>query len=840
MQNYIWNIDTEIIDRNTREDKMQYTITGWLVSKIQAPYVVSAYLLEKRENLPVVVKWLPRADVMEKYPFSKECAGPGFSIQTTLACCTDAMDKNYTLIVEVRVADQEIYLVRKTLEEIQRDYQKNIISYSLDRIYEDDGKLVLQGWACSKVGLIDYRILDEKKELTDVLVERLSRLDINELYHKQPKEKLGFRVFVEQQYLIGQKIYIEMNDGTNGSKIEVDLMKYCMSQTVLGRFWRLFKPSKIRNTFGYMKEHGWGSLKYEVQKGLHPGMTNYEIWLTDHIPREKDLKKQRNTVFEKNPKFSIVIPLYNTPLEYLKEIINSILVQTYGNFELCLADGSTNYTVQNFIQSHYANESRILYKKLENNLGISENTNEAIRMASGDYIMLADHDDVITPNALYEFVKLINEQSNVDIIYTDEDKISMDGKHYFDPNFKPHFSMDYLRSTNYICHIFVVKKSIVDKIGMLDARYDGAQDYDFILRCCEATEAIYHIPKVLYHWRAHRNSTAGNPESKQYAIKAGMSALEEHYKRAGIEAEIKYTDIFIIFQTIPKIIGEPKVSIIISSKDHVEDLDTCIESIEQKSTWKNYEIIVVENNSEEPETFVYYEQIQKKYENVKVIYWKREFNYSAINNFGAAYATGEYLILLNNDIEVITPEWMEYMLGYCQRQDVGIVGAKLCYPDDTVQHCGAVIGMGGFAGHILTKYDKDMPGPYGRLKAIHNLSAVTAACLMVKKSIFDQVNGLDESFKVALNDMDFCLRVRKEGKLIVINPWAELYHYESKSRGMEDDPEKLARFKDEIVRFRNRWMEILDKGDPYYNPNLTRKYTDCSIRYGKEKFDLVD
>lgn len=272
----------------------------------------------------------------------------------------------------------------------------------------------------------------------------------------------------------------------------------------------------------------------------------------------------------------------------------------------------------------------------------------------------------------------------------------------------------------------------------------------------------------------------------------------------------------------------------------MEDLDKCITSIEEKSTWKNFEIIVIENNSTEQDTFAYYDQIQLRYPNVQVVYWKKGFNYSAINNYGASFATGDYYVLMNNDIEVITPQWMEYMLGYCQRENTGMVGAKLYYPDDTVQHCGVVIGVGGFAGHILTRTGREDSGYFGRLKAIQDISAVTAACLMIKKTTFDAIDGLDEEFQVALNDVDLCLKVRAHGELVVQNPMVEMYHYESKSRGMEDSKEKHERFKREIARFRTKWADILEKGDPYYNPNLTLMYDDCRIRGKHEHFDIID
>ena len=386
----------------------------------------------------------------------------------------------------------------------------------------------------------------------------------------------------------------------------------------------------------------------------------------------------------------------------------------------------------------------------------------------------------------------------------------------------------------------MVKKSIIDEVGGFREEFDGAQDWDLILRCCEKTEHIHHVPKILYHWRAHEASTAGNPESKTYAIEAGRKAIEEHYKRVGIDAELVYTDIFIMFRTIMKVKGTPKVSILIPNKDAIDTLDVCVKSIVEKSTYENYEIIIIENNSTEAETFAYYKKLEEENSKIKTVFYEGDFNYSKINNFGASKASGDYYILLNNDTEVIEPTWIEEMLGYCQMDDVGIVGAKLLYPDDTVQHCGVVVGLGGFAGHILTGFAKEDPVSFGRLKTIQDALAVTAACLMVKKSSFDAVGGLTEEFKVALNDVDFCLKVRALGQKVVLNPWAQLYHYESKTRGYEDTPEKKERFKGEVKRFRDKWREFLEAGDPYYNPNLTLTLGDCSIRGKYEHFDIVD
>ena len=574
-------------------------------------------------------------------------------------------------------------------------------------------------------------------------------------------------------------------------------------------------------------------------KHLSPD-TDYNKWFLEQRVSDKLILEQANYKFEYEPEISITIPLYNTKREFLKDIMDSIVGQSYQKWELCLADGSKTDDVEKYLREHYLSDSRIKYKRLNKNLGIAGNTNTALNMASGEFIMLADHDDVLEKDALFEIVSLLNKNRKLDIVYTDEDLTNKNGTKYLSPRFKPDFNINFLRSINYICHIFLVRKTILDKVGGFRTEFDGAQDWDLILRCCEQTEYIGHVPKILYHWRAHEGSTAGNPASKKYAIAAGRKAVEEHYKRLGLEAKIEDTGIFVMFRTDFVVQNNPKISIIICNKDQKDTLNKCIDSILNKSTYNNYEIIIVENNSTEGETFQYYNEIQKKTDKVRVVYFDGEFNYSKVNNFGVQYATGEYILFLNNDTEVITEKWLEKMVGYCQLQKTGIVGAKLLYPDDSVQHCGVVIGVGGFAGHILTLSNRNEVGYFGKLQAVQNVSAVTGACLMIKRSVFEQVEGFDEGFKVALNDIDLCLKVRKSGYDVIIHPGVELYHYESKSRGLEETPEKHERFKREISRFRDRWKKELDEGDPFYNPNLTLMYGDCRIRETHEHFDIID
>ena len=380
---------------------------------------------------------------------------------------------------------------------------------------------------------------------------------------------------------------------------------------------------------------------------------------------------------------------------------------------------------------------------MENNAGISENTNEAIKMATGEFIMFSDHDDTLAPNALFEIVKEMNEHPGTDVVYTDEDKVTMDGKRYFDPHFKPDFNLDMLRCNNYICHIFVVKREILEQVGMLRREFDGPQDFDFILRCCEKAENIRHVAKILYHWRNHPASTAGNPESKMYAYEAGRNAVQAYYDRIGMKAEVSMTEQWGRYRTKLFVEGDPLVTIIIPNKDHKKELKTCVDSLFEKTSYQNFEILIIENNSTEKEIFAYYKELEAAHENVRVLTSEKEFNYSAINNFGAEHARGEYLLLLNNDIEVKTENWMEEMLSYCQREDVGIVGAKLLFPNEKIQHAGVILGMGpsGTAGHLFYNFPGDQFAYAGRSQTTQDLSAVTAACMMVKKELYQKAGG---------------------------------------------------------------------------------------------------
>ena len=602
----------------------------------------------------------------------------------------------------------------------------------------------------------------------------------------------------------------------------------------LRRITALIKRLAIGRTLVYLKKNGLRATVYRVLKGAGPmpvDKRKLKKIAKDYYISAQRREQEENAQFPKDIKFSVLVPLYNTPDSFLKAMIESVQAQTYKNWELCLADGSdSEHSFVGEICKKYADgDRRIKYEKLEKNLGISENTNACIRMATGEYIALFDHDDLLHPSALYEVMRAICEHG-ADFIYTDENTFSEEPRDAYNPHFKPDFSPDTLRSYNYICHLSVFLRELLDSVGYFRSEYDGSQDYDLILRLTEKAKKVFHIRKILYYWRAHKNSVAQDVGAKPYTVTAAKKALAAHLERCGLKGEVLDSSVPTTYHIKYEIDGNPLISVIIPNKDHTDDLDICLKSLYEKSSYKNFEVIIVENNSTEKETFEYYEAIAQKHGNVKIVKWEGNFNYSAINNFGVNYAKGEFILLLNNDVEIINGSCLEEMLMFAQRKDVGAVGAKLYYSDDTVQHAGVILGLGGTAGHAHKHFGRSHPGYMARASIAQNLSACTAACLMMRRDVFDEVGGLDESFEVAFNDVDLCMKIRKKGYLVVFTPYAELYHYESKSRGNDSTPEKLERFRGEIDRFKEKWQKQFDDGDPYYNPNLTLTRDDFSLK----------
>lgn len=809
-----------------------------------------------------------------------------------------------------------------------------MLRFKVDIALAREGELMLQGWAfgSNPEEEVKLTVVDQAgNPVPGTTVSSVRRDEVVNAFfadvvkaHGALRRDLGFDVHTP--YAQGEtRILVLQADGqTKRVKFTDHILEEFNSVAHRKRekLLALFHWETVEVAWEYFQKHGLRAL---FKKSVHKIQNiqddyDYNEWYKKVRITGEELAKQREsaTDFAMQPTFSIVIPVYATPEKFLRRMLDSIREQTYPKFEVCLVD-ATPYakiqhdpaqgrTPQEVLAEYAAADSRFHYETLAENLGIAENTNAAIRMATGDFIVLADHDDELEPQALYECVRAINAHPDVQVLYSDEDKVDFEDIYYFEPHFKTDFNPDLLRSVNYICHLFVARRSLLDAIAetAADGRkiyersaYDGAQDYDLILRatekaqamerarlasCANASDAnvvtsaqqsdtvasttagvdgqtsaaemsaqpaiaaalnpldqellrqgrftssnIIHIPMVLYHWRAHQASTAQHPEAKLYAFEAGARAVYDHCKRVGlpiqkVEQGITYGFYHPIYEN-----QQPLISVVIPNKDHTADLDKAITSL-AAGNYKNLEFIIVENNSDQAETWAYYEALPKRFPNVKVVKWDGPFNYSAINNYGVQFTHGQYLLFLNNDIEEIDPDSIDEMIGYVQREDVGICGARLLYPDEDIQHAGVIMGMGGIAGAAFVRtHDSDLSYMH-RAKCIQDYSCVTAACLLTKRSLFDAVGGFTEKLAVAFNDVDYCMKVRALGKLVVYNPYAKFYHYESKSRGMEDTPEKLARFHSEILTFGTTWKDILRDGDPYYSPALTFRKANFALK----------
>lgn len=811
-----------------------------------------------------------------------------------------------------------------------------MLRFKVDIALAREGELMLQGWAfgSNPEEEVKLTVVDQAgKPVPGTTVSSVRRDEVVNAFfgdvvkaHGALRRDLGFDVHTP--YAQGEtRILVLQADGqTKRVKFTDHILEEFNSVAHRKRekLLALFHWETVEVAWEYFQKHGLRAL---FKKSVHKIQNiqddyDYNEWYKKVRITDEELAKQRESAadFAMQPTFSIVIPVYATPEKFLRRMLDSIREQTYPKFEVYLVD-ATPYakiqhdpaqgrTPQEVLAEYAAADSRFRYETLAENLGIAENTNAAIRMATGDFIVLADHDDELEPQALYECVRAINAHPDVQVLYSDEDKVDFEDIYYFEPHFKTDFNPDLLRSVNYICHLFVARRSLLDAIAetAADGRkiyersaYDGAQDYDLILRATEKAQAmessfnaldqtllrqgrftssnIIHIPMVLYHWRAHQASTAQHPEAKLYAFEAGARAVYDHCKRIGlpiqkVEQGITYGFYHPIYEN-----QQPLISVVIPNKDHSADLDQAITSL-SAGNYKNLEFIIVENNSDQAETWNYYEALKKRFPEelpadfidpatsgalstsetstaesnsaaskpaqvsvyhgaaasvlpqpvVKVVKWDGPFNYSAINNYGVQFTHGQYLLFLNNDIEEIDPDSIDEMIGYVQREDVGICGARLLYPDEDIQHAGVIMGMGGIAGAAFVRtHDSDLSYMH-RAKCIQDYSCVTAACLLTKRSLFDEVGGFTEKLAVAFNDVDYCMKVRALGKLVVYNPYAKFYHYESKSRGMEDTPEKLARFHSEILTFGTTWKDILRDGDPYYSPALTFRKANFALK----------
>ena len=608
--------------------------------------------------------------------------------------------------------------------------------------------------------------------------------------------------------------------------------------SVSGMARRLMNPAHVtdlvRRAFLCARDEGfemlWRGLDFRINLALHREKWEYRA----DLPTRRSLKQQKNAPLADGPVISVIVPLYNTPLPFLEQMIGSVTAQSYPGWQLVLVDASDeDHPEVGEAVRKYQHEARILYKKIDN-AGIAANTTEGFALAEGSYITLLDHDDVLYPNALYEVAQCICD-TGAEMVYTDEVVLDGELKNLVAYHFKPDFSPDSLRGGNYITHLLVFSRELLEKAGAEErAEYDGAQDFDLVLRLSEQADPakIRHIPKAMYIWRGHAGSTAQNIDTKPYAIEAGVRALDAHLERTGLTGKA---------ESIPGCPGayrvrydlkaHPLISVMIPNKDHLDDLSRCLESLYQYAGYDNFEVIVMENNSTDPATFAYYEEAKQKFPRLQVVTYEGGFNFSAVNNYGRQFAKGEYLLLLNNDIEVLTPDFLTEMLMFGQREDIGCVGAKLFYPDDKIQHAGVFLGINGTAGHSHKSHPRDSAGYLFRLATAQNMIAVTGACLLVRADRYDACGGLDEEqFAVAYNDIDLCLKLYNQGLINVYTPFAQGYHYESKSRGLDESGPNAQRYAREKQNFIDKYGAMIQAGDPYYNPHFNLLFENYGLK----------
>ncbi|MBL1223885.1 glycosyltransferase family 2 protein [Enterococcus sp. BWR-S5] len=705
------------------------------------------------------------------------------------------------------------------------------ILVNIDNIYKDKKKkeLTVMGWAVDMTHKKNPNIeVQQSASVASSRVGLAPRGDVIEVYDLPPYVSVGFSVTLSVNAFDGEATILFSNEEESTTQI-IDLGKSYpdVNQNASKEKWKQYFR-KFKKGLGYLKRNGILNTYRRVRIDQKKTNDKYLEWI------EKNERPFDTSVeIEKDILVSIVVPVYNVEVKWLDKCIQSVKDQTYTNWELCIADdASTHQELLNALAKYEKEDPRIKVVFRKENGHICRATNSALEVATGEFVALLDNDDELAPNAIYEVVRLLNERPELNLLYSDEDKIDEVGTRS-DPAFKPQWSPDLLMSTNYISHLGVYRRSIIEEIGGLRVGFEGAQDYDLVLRFTEmiSSKTIAHIPKVLYHWRMLETSTAANQGSKNYAFQAGQKALQEALERRSIDGTVEAGPANGLYRVNYAIPEKELVSIIIPTRNGYKDLKRCIDSIIELTTYPNYEVIVADNGSDEPQMEELYNQYSTEL-GERFIKHSIDipFNFSKINNIAAKDAKGKYLLFLNNDTKVITPDWLTNMVSLAQLDHVGTVGAKLYYENNTIQHAGVIVGLGGVAGHGHHTYPKGDFGYFGRLVANTDYLAVTAACVMIKKTDFEQLDGFDEDFVVAYNDVDLCLRVYEElGKYNVYSADTELYHYESQSRGYEDTPEKQERFLKEAERFRGKWLSYVED-DPFYNPNLTRNGGDFSVR----------
>lgn len=611
----------------------------------------------------------------------------------------------------------------------------------------------------------------------------------------------------------------------------ISFLRFLISQTG-GKVLRTGTKKIAKKIYLQLEDRPMRIIYLDEDKGQP--VYSYDQWIKTKLTRAKEFKgyDALNKPNASRPLLSIIMPVYNTPLKYLKEAIESVLAQGYSNWELCIADDHSNQTkVFQLLRAYRVKDPRIKVHYRSENGHISKTSNDALALAEGEFVVLMDHDDLLAGNALEEIVLALQKHPQTDLLYSDEDKIDERGIHSV-AHFKPDWCPDHLLSRNYIGHVVVLRRSLVHEVGGFRTGFEGSQDYDLLLRITERTNRIVHIPKVLYHWRIHQLSTAQGEDVKPYAYMAAKRALEEACLRRGMQVNVKYLQGLRGYRISYPLSEQPLVSIVIPSKDQHELLKNTIDSLVKKTQYPFYEIILLNNNSKSANFFKVIEDYKKALgSKFRCIDCPIPFNFSRLMNIGRSNANGELLLFLNNDVEIIQTNWLEQMVSMAIQKRIGAVGVKLLYPDDTIQHAGVIIGLGGVAGHAFTGIHKDEPGYFNYIQSTNNFSALTAACLMLRTEVYDAVDGMDEQFEVEYNDVDLCLKVREKGYFNVYLPHVELYHFESATRGHPHQSKSgYERHLKEMALFKKKWPEYI-KNDPCYNPNLNLGVHDFGMNF---------
>lgn len=700
-----------------------------------------------------------------------------------------------------------------------------IREYKFDQFFIQGQEVQCRGWVLpsQKENKIAILVRDKDKKKIPCQIEWVKRPDVGMAYFQdETADHFGFHLTINLRNQSQMFLTFRELDGQDGTVLDSKTIGFKKQSIRLQTMMQ-----RTREDVKFIRKNGVGKLlehrraqqeEWEKLPRKTTDIENYERWFLQHCVSKNECQKQSHHLFAKNPTVTFLMAAEKNDCAH--RMLESVRAQTYGNWELCII--GSEQMKENY-RHIWKKDARIHWFEWDSEKNLVENLNAVWTQTGGEFLSVVGEQDMLAPNALYELVQAVNAQEELDVFYSDEDELDEMGKLHKNPYFKSDMNLELLRCHNYISDWFVLKRSVMEKIGEFHDEFASAWYYDFILRSVEGTK-VCHCPKILYSRQAVRAKE--QPQD-------GVRAIQAHYQRMGIHAVTNYNKEYGWYDTNVILKRHPKVTILIPNKDHAADLAQCLASIYSKATYDNYDIIVIENNSTEPETFAYYEKMQQEHTNLQVVTFKGSFNYSAINNFGAFHADGEYLLLLNNDTEVITPDFMEKMLEVAMQPQNAVVGALLYYADDTIQHAGVTVAKNGVAAHTLLGRKRGEVEYMGRNVLVQNLSAVTGACLMVRKSVYEQLDGLDMDFAVAYNDVDFCLRVQEAGYFVVYQPKAQLYHYESKSRGYEDTEEKQARFRKEVAYFERKWAKILREGDPYYNPNFAKFGANFEMDYVK-------